>query len=518
MDRFKLLSLLAGIFIFLASGCASAPPRQLFEPALPGSGDKAVVYVYCRAYFQHSLNVEFNGDVVVFANNTYYSYYVDPGRQVVVAKLFGKTKEVTLNVIPGKQYYVKVTTTHNPFRGFNIITQSDHSVEEIDFDNAAGELKLCSLARLMFGKVLSPKGYNTQGPVEKSENRATVHVYRRPVTLVTSGISKMVVGLYSGNGASMTGAALGHCEVLKYHAIPGEVKCVSGNVSFSDVGKAAFAVGGALTGIHPSLPGDEFLQMETGLADKRSLDFVAEPGKSYYLEHDFIGRFSFIDPKEIKTECLYSDPVIISKRNLSFKNDIVDRQKKICIAWAKDGTQNCPQYYGKVTTAGGVLDYLFVEAIKEIRDGDLKDRLKTEAIQPIVENRYLSFFDEKLRQRGIETLTIKQPFDLRSYTYSEVTSSTQAEYIYILEVLAFGIARNHSGILPVVFSGKPVAFASIKGIVIDKTTGAVLFRMPFNGFEVLSEDWDSSPDNSEWRIKLERALDNAVWSFLLEAS
>ncbi|MHC4456844.1 MAG: hypothetical protein ACYS0I_07085 [Planctomycetota bacterium] len=504
-------------FFFLLVGCSTVP-KQSFQPALNIPEEKSLVYIYSQSEgflggFHPAIRIGDN--FIVMPNRTYYYFFVDPGVQRILAQAFkSEDKELTLEVKQNQNYYVKVTTKtrHSRLAHFEIEQVSNQIGEE--------EIKKCQLGSLLYGKTTLVKGYYTDEINTATQNKAIIQLYRAPSTLYNSGIGDYNIGLYSGNGSNMVGVGLDQCETYKFYAEPGLVKCVLGNMAFSGVGKAAFFVGGAMTGVKADTPGKEFTEIETGLGGKKeSWNFDADAGKIYYLEFDPHKRFKFIDPGKIKSACLANTATVIEKRDTSFIKDIKSNKQKVGIAWIRKHEGESAQYYSKVRYAGGVLDYLYVEIVKNIDDAELKNRLSREMITPKIQNKFLNRLELKLKQYDAITKMVKKPFIKNdSQPYRSVANNFDSKYVYLLEILNFGITRTHSGILPIVSSNTPVAFASIKGIVIDNDTKKELFRKPFNGVEVMSDSWDDPPGYEECLEKLDKALESAIMAFIEDVS
>ncbi len=479
-------------------------------------------YRYSRAegtclYLQRSRHV-FPPGVVVgntaigLPDRAYYFFFLDPGDHTILASTIKpeEAKKFTIHVRKNHTYFIKVTAkTH--FGG-----RTDIEINGVSNQIGREEIKECHLGVMVYGKSTLVKGYYSDEISEVAKRKATIQLYRSPSTLSNSGIADFNIGLYSGSGSNMVALGLDQCETYRFYADPGLIRCVLGNMAFSEIGKAAFRVGSAMTGITPDTPGKEFTEIETGLREEFwSWDFDAEAGKVYYLEFDPHKRFKFIEPSAIKSACLSRIATVIEKRDISFLEDIIAHRRNIGVAWIRSHEQASAQYHGKIRYAGGLLDYLFVDVVSSITDVELKNKLRREMLPPKIKKDFLDRIESSLRQHdAIIHVTDKAFIDDGSLAYSNVADSFDSDYVYILEILNFCVTRTHSGILPIVFSGKPVAFASIKGIVIDNKTKKEVFRKPFNGFEAMSDRWNDPPDYEECLRKLDKALKGAIMAFV----
>jgi len=515
-----ILTLLLGL-ITLSVACTTSS-KQSFQPVLNIPEEKSVVYIYSQTggwLTGMPPTIRIGDNVITMPDKTYYYFFVDPGDlKILVQALLSKGKELTFEVKKDQKYYVKVTTKLRK----TSFTKSETQIGIEQVNNVIGEkeIKKCSLGVLGYGKTTIVKSYQTDEVNTVAKNKATIQLYRAPSTLYNSAIGDYNIGLYSGNGSHMVGVGLDQCESYKFYAEPGLIKCVMGNMAFSGAGKAAFFVAGAMTGVKAETPDKEFTEIETGLGEKKgSWNFDAEAGKIYYLEFDPHNRFKFIEPGEIKSRCLANAATVIEKRDTSFIQDIKSNKQDVGIGWIRNQGQESAQYYSKVSSTGGVLDYLYAEVVENITDTELKNRLRQVMIAPKVQTNYLNRMESKLKQYDAITKVFDKPFIKNdSQPYSGFTSNFDTKYIYFLEISNFGITRTYSGALPIVSPNKPVAFASIKGIVIDNNTKRVLFRKPFNGVEVMSDSWNDLPSYEECLEKLDKALESAIMAFIEDVS
>jgi len=128
MHKLRLLS--GAVFLFLVA-CASQP--VVFEPLQPGADKRSIVYVYRLSSLANSMispKLLLNEHAVFELKNDSYQYNrVAPGKHIFrldLGERFEGNKKITLNVLPNKTYFIRVTSTlrfemNKPYtRSFNL--------------------------------------------------------------------------------------------------------------------------------------------------------------------------------------------------------------------------------------------------------------------------------------------------------------------------------------------------------------------------------------------------------------
>lgn len=490
--------LLLYLFTLAIEGCGGSTVQRVpFKDISREINKNALIYVYHQGSDLFAPRVKIDKTIIGLPEGSYYPFIVSPGKiEIAMTWANAINKNINVNISEGEIVYVKIFSENTPFVGMHA------DLQQVKNDNGGEEIKSCSLGVLTYGKVDTPKSYEML-PGDPT-SKAKICLYRAPNSLSELSIGGWNIGIYSDNDREMIGVALDDCQSFNHTVEPGLVKLIRGNMAFSDFGKATLdIVGKAATGREVSFPGSEFTEIETGVhSSKLSLDFKAEPGRIYYIEHDPIASmFNFVSPEEIQKSCLENNAKVIQHRNSSYIKDLKAYKSPIQLSWSYPNDNGNPYIYSKVEFKGGLLGYLFVEIVKNIRDENIKKSLESIHIQPLVEKTFLERFKENFHRDNIPIA-------------SEINVN-DTKYDFKAEILVFGITSHHYGILASVVSNQPIAVASIKGTVTDCKTGKVLFRKPFNGFSALPENSRYSDQLEKiCRTKLEDALTQATTAFL----
>ena len=80
------------------------------------------------------------------------------------------------------------------------------------------------------------------------------------------------------------------------------------------------------------------------------------------------------------------------------------------------------------------------------------------------------------------------------YDYKPITDDLQVDYLLVLEIIRFGVARHYYGFIP---TGNPAGWVALRSSFIDARTNELIAQQFSNINEPVSKEWDQPPDYNE---------------------
>ncbi len=521
--------------------CTSAPKGPIFQHVTSIPDQKSLVYIYNTKSTAMPVAVYMGDDHVFLEKNSYCLFYVDPGEHIITAyPVFALSilsaednknaqkayeNQSAIRVEKSRTYYVNITPNTIKW-GKPVKVQ----IEQVHPQMALNEIETCHLESIKYGKVVDVKKYKrVQEDAEK--DKAQIKLYRRPNELSKGSYGNTNVGIYWNNEKQFVGVSLEPCQSYDFYVEPGEIKCITGNFNMNESIQALQTL---MTGLHVNKPTKGDILKNTGFEDTdKGFRFDAEAGNMYFLAYDPVEQFTVIEKESTNERCLTDKASVVEVKDLRFLDNIQSLNSTVGIGWVKEQGLDAPHYY--VNQKNNTLSLLEagykVSESSSLKDSDLKRMLDEQLYSPKIDNHYISKLSDKIRQIGITPAALANPFvKTENLSYMGVAESVTSNYVFLLEVVEFGLSRTHRLYYQIANSqntydkknfstrvgSDPVAFAYIKGIVVDNKTKKVVFNKQYIAADRLSKKWDESIEFFECKEKLDTVMQKAIQKFVDE--
>jgi len=436
--------------------------------------------------------IELDETIPEMTPNTYYDKTVAPGTHLV--KIYSMSnngrsldytvlheKEVTVD--KGSTVFVRVRSESSwnaPFNAF--------SIDLVGKKEATRDLGSCyRSSTILYGMINDPPFVG-----KKKTTHATIHLYRKPVTLYTAAIGPYDIGIYANGGNKTRSLLLDSCQVFSLSVKPGTVKFRQGIFALTGLGQAILSTGSAAMGYRsPQLLSAQAMALESRLSRTNpSWGFKAEAGRDYYVE--FIvpeGMFRFTQPGDIPEKCLKNKPKVTEHRDIDFIRKAQDDDLPVGLLFLVQKGLEKPQIYSSIEPTGGVLDYLTAELVSSGERSEIANEFSKIDVATNIRSHLINRLRDRLTGNRIRVNWAPDTPVAKEDSLLKAAQENGVRYLFIFKVYIYGLTYQARALFPVHYSGgRDKMVVALKMYTIDCATKNIVQTKPYFSWLALSTD------------------------------